>query len=299
MKKLVTLMCTAVLGITGLALAQNAPDLNDGNANVHKFGVRGYAKPGGSGAQNLSDHGGPVLTAPKVVCIFWGFGTGDSYTAAMQSFRDGGLYNYSRMLSQYRNAGASASTNFGGSANDKFDTSTPPVAVSDAAVQAEVKKFFGGAEDSSTIYEVFIPSGSYSSDNGTSCGGPALAYCAYHGHFSDGTRDVKYSIEPYPSCSGCQSSGFNVNQNANHFMVHETREAVSDPDLNAWYDRRGNEADDKCAWSPTPFIDNATGFAYQYEWSNSAGGCVKQSPDIHRIETPRLAGAFFLFLFPS
>src|SRR6476469_7070393 len=107
MKKLVTLMCSVVLGITGLTFAQTAPDLNDGNANVHKFGVRGYARPGGGSTQNLSDHGGPVLTAPKVVCIFWGFGTGNSYTAAMQSFRDGGLYNYSRMLSQYGKAGAS------------------------------------------------------------------------------------------------------------------------------------------------------------------------------------------------
>jgi len=87
---------------------------------------------------------------------------------------------------------------------------------------------------------------------------------------------VKYAIIPYPSCGGCQSSGFNDNQNADHFIVHETREATSDPDLNAWFDRRGNEADDKCAWSPTPFIDQTTGFAYQYEWSNSAGGCVQQ-----------------------
>jgi hypothetical protein len=165
----------------------------------------------------------------------------------------------------------------GGSANDKFDTTTPPANVTDATVQSEVKKFFGGAEDANTIYMVFIPSTSYSSDGtSTSCGGPHLAYCAYHGDFTDGSRNVKYSIGPYPSCSGCQSSGFNINQNADHFMIHESREAISDPDLNAWYDRSGNEADDKCAWSPTPFIDNATGFAYQYEWSNSAGGCVKQ-----------------------
>jgi hypothetical protein len=277
MKKLITLMCTAALGITALTFAQTAPDLNDGNANIHKSAVRGYAKPGGGSGSNLIDHGGPVIVAPKVVCIFWGFGSGNAYTAAMQNFRNTGIYNYSRMLGQYRSAGASAATDFGGSANDKFDTSTPPQNVTDALVQGEVTKYFGGAEDASTIYEVFIPATSYSSSgNGTSCGGPVLQYCAYHGHFTDGTRDVKYSIEPYPSCSGCQSSGFNDNQNANHFMIHETREAVSDEDLNAWYDRRGSEADDKCAWSPTPFLDQTTGFAYQYEWSNSASGCVKQ-----------------------
>lgn len=272
------LMVLAVVLVAAGAYADNVDELNPGHTN-HKFLANGFQKANGQlrPGSNLVDHGGPVMTAPKVVCIFWGFGTGNSYTAAMQSFRTSGMYNYNRMLTQYRSAASGAATDMGGAANDKFDTSTPPANVTDALVQAEVKKYFGGAEDTNTIYQVYIPSTSYSSDGtSTSCGGPSLAYCAYHGNFADGSRDVKYSIEPYPSCSGCQTSGFNVNQNANHFAIHESREAISDPDLNAWYDRSGNEADDKCAWSPTPFIDNATGFAYQYEWSNSAGGCVKQ-----------------------
>lgn len=275
MRKL--LMVTCCLLVVALpAFAQNDDETDKGN-NKHKFEAKGYARPGG-GSNNLVDHGGPVIVAPKVVCIFWGFGAGgNSYTAAMQNFRNTGIYNYSRMLGQYRNAGASAPTNMGGNTNDVFDASTPPVAVTDADVQNEVKKYFGGREDASTIYEVFIPITSYSQDGGgTSCGGPALQYCAYHGHFTDGVNDVKYSIEPYPSCSGCQTSGFSDAQNADHFMVHETREAISDEDLNAWYDRRGNEADDKCAWSPTPFIDQTTGFAYQYEWSNANGGCIQK-----------------------
>jgi hypothetical protein len=78
---------------------------------------------------------------------------------------------------------------------------------------------------------------------------------------------------PYPSCGGCQSTGFTVAQNFDHFSCHETREAVTDEDLNAWYDRSGNEADDKCAWSPAPFTDG--GFGYQYEWSNASSSCVR------------------------
>jgi hypothetical protein len=84
---------------------------------------------------------------------------------------------------------------------------------------------------------------------------------------------VKYSIEPYPSCSGCQATGFNDVQNQEHFVTHETREAVTDELGSAWYDRRGYEADDKCAWTPAPFVDGTYG--YQYEWSNTASGCVK------------------------
>jgi len=32
-------------------------------------------------------------------------------------------------------------------------------------------------------------------------------------------------------------------------IAHELEEAVTDPDLNAWYDRRGAENADKCAWT--------------------------------------------------
>ena len=85
--------------------------------------------------------------------------------------------------------------------------------------------------------------------------------------------DVKYASMPYPSCGGCRMPGWTDAQNFHHFASHETREAVTDPDLNAWYDRQGLEADDKCAWSPSPFLLN--GYGYQYEWSNLNGGCVQ------------------------
>ena len=269
-----TFVWVCAVAVSGFAQGNSPKDIN--NSHIHKYPAKGLTFSFG-GFNNLSNHGGPVLTAPQVVFVFWGFGTGTSYTAGLQDFRNRGIYSYSRMLTQYGNAASSTASYQGGSANDKFDASTPPANVTDAIVQSEVTKYFGGAEDAQTIYEVVIPASSYSSDGtNTSCGGPSLAYCAYHGHFSDGSRDVKYAIIPYASCSGCQSSGFNDNQNADHFVVHETREATSDPDLNAWYDWRGNEADDKCAWSPTPFIDQTTGFAYQYEWSNAVSGCVKQ-----------------------
>ncbi len=47
-----------------------------------------------------------------------------------------------------------------------------------------------------------------------------------------------------------------------HFMVHETREAVTDPNGNAWYDSSGYEADDKCTWTGR-FISG--GYGYQPE----------------------------------
>ena len=174
--------------------------------------------------------------------------------------------------------GTIALTNLAGSSSlDYFDSSTPPANCTDAIVQQEVQKVITaqGKVDYNAIYEVFIPSGSYSSSGtSTSCGGPNLAYCAYHSHYVDGAgKNVKYSIEPWAGCSGCQAFG-NTSLDQEHFVCHETREAVTDALGNAWFDRQGNEADDKCAWTPSPFIGTG-GFGYQYEWSNANSGCIR------------------------
>jgi hypothetical protein len=285
MKKALVLVAAAALATS--AFAQNAPDIAPGN-NHHSMSVRGYAKPGGGGASNLVYHtGGKVILNAHVVMIFWGsFPSG--YTTAMQNFRNQfgttGEYN---TITQYTGiddasgvTGTIALSNLGGSSSlDYFDTSTPPANVTDALVQSEVKKVITaqGKVDYNAIYEVFIPSGSYSSDGtSTSCGGPSLSYCAYHSHYVDGAgKNVKYSIEPWAGCSGCQSfAATDYALNQDHFVCHETREAVTDALGNAWFDRSGNEADDKCAWTPAPFIGTG-GFGYQYEWSNANSACVK------------------------
>jgi hypothetical protein len=229
---------------------------------------------------NVLNHGGPVIISAKVVFIFWGpsFANASSadhaYATTLQAFRNqfGTAPEYN-VITQYSGI---LLTNLAAGTPDWFDTTTPPTNVTDSTVRSEVNRYLvSHSFDNSTIYEVVIPKTSYSSSGGsTSCGGPALAYCAYHGHYLSGGNDVKYVILPYPSCSGCKVTGWTDVQNAEHFFCHETREAVTDPDLNAWYDSAGNECDDKCAWSPTPFIGTG-GYACQYEWSNACNCCVK------------------------
>jgi hypothetical protein len=245
-----------------------------------------FARPGGGG-QNLSYHNGPTITQAKVVPIFWGstWSTDPTANAIAQSLTKyigggsgatgyGNTGEYNVITQYYGPSGVYIQKSALGT-SALYDSNNPPTNVTDSAIQAEVNKMTNGLPDASTIYEVFLPKTSYSSDGSyTSCGGPNLYYCAYHGNFKLNGIDTKYGSMPYPSCGGCQSSGFTDTQNFEHFISHETREAVTDEDGNAWYDRRGYEADDKCAWSPTPFKDS-NGFAYQYEWSNAAGGCVQ------------------------
>jgi hypothetical protein len=274
----VAAMAAAVLAARA-ALADRIQELND----KHHFPTKEkfFARPGGGGGSNLVNHGGPVIHSARVVSIFWGptWGTGADNTTAnhiIAFFNQFGTSSHYAVITQYYDSsGSIQTTSLGNTA--WFDSSTPPTNVTDSAIQGEVVKYLSQhnlTADPSTIYEVFLPASSYSSDgSATSCGGPHLQYCAYHGHFSSGGRDVKYAAMPYPSCGGCQSAGFTAAQNFDHFSCHETREAVTDEDLNAWYDRRGAEADDKCAWSPAPFLDG--GYGYQWEWSNATGACVR------------------------
>jgi hypothetical protein len=228
---------------------------------------------------NVTNHGGGVLAAAKLVYIFWGptFSNAASpdfaYAATLQAFRNqfGTTPEY-KTITQY----GALQTNLAAGTPDMFDTTTPPTKVTDAIVHSEVNKYLTThAYNSSTIYEVVIPKTSYSSSGGSaSCGGPHLSYCAYHGSYSGTPGTILYSIQPYASCSGCKVSGWSDVQNEEHFVCHETREAASDP-VNAWWDgTTGEEADDKCAWSPSPFFGTG-GYGYQYEWSNADGGCVR------------------------
>ena len=276
------LVVAAALLCSTSAMAERVWELNTGK-HVQVLPHRNRAaKHGGGGANNVSYHNGPVLHQAKVVPVFWGssatWGTNGAPSALAQTlinffaqFGTNGEYN---VITQYYDFGGSVQlTNLGN--RYWIDNTPPPTNVTDAALESEVEKAIGQVGfDPFTVYEVFLPPTSYASfGNYDSCGGPNLYFCAYHGNFSYGGLDVKYASMPYPSCIGCQWSGWTAAQNFEHFACHETREAATDPDGNAWYDRQGNEADDKCAWSPAPFLVNRYG--YQYEWSNVVQACVQ------------------------
>jgi hypothetical protein len=289
MKNVAAVLCLASFA-AGLA-AQEAP-------RIHKFPTRQVFEQREREEFNLEAihfargnnptyHGGPVIISAKVVLIFWGpsFSNAASpdfaYAQALQAFRNqyGTNGEYNVITQYYQNPGTQhiQLSNLASGTPDMFDTSTPPTEVTDALVQGEVAKYLSTwAFNASTVYEVVIPSTSYSDDGSgnDSCGGPNLQYCAYHSAYSSGSNNVIYSIEPYPSCGGCQWSGWTAAQNADHFICHETREAVTDPLGTGWWNNRtGAELDDQCAWSPSPFLSG--GFGYQYEWSNANNGCVK------------------------
>jgi hypothetical protein len=232
-------------------------------------------------AGDLVYHGGPVILSAKVVFIFWG----PSFANAASVD-----YQYAQILIRFRNQFGTTPeynvitqysgiqlANLGSGTADWFDTSVPPTNVTDSAVRSKVQAYLAThAFNASTVYEVVLPSSSYSSNGtSTSCGGPNLAYCSYHSWVGSGASAVKYSVQPYPSCSGCQITGWSAVQDQEVFVCGETRETVTDPTGAGWFDGIGGyEGDAKCAWSPAPFIGTG-GYSYQAEWSNELHKCVK------------------------
>lgn len=279
MKSALALSCCLLSASANAATQEKAPRGPWADRDhVIYTGTRGEAPLSPWLKANLVYHGGPTITTAKVVFIFWGsafcFGGVDRpYATTLQAYRNqlGTTPEYA-VITQYSGI---TLANLGTGTADLFDCTNPPVNVTDAIAQAKVNSYLGFFPfDASTIYEVVLPSASYSSSGtSTSCGGPGLAYCAYHGWIGAGAGATKYSVQPYASCGGCKTPGWSNVQNEEHFVVHETREAVTDPTGTGWWET-SNEADDKCNWTPAPFIGTG-GYSYQWEWSNMVGACVK------------------------
>lgn len=221
---------------------------------------------------NLVNHGGSTITSAKAVLLFWGNWSGSDVPSKMSSFF--GQFGTAReyvTITQYSGIKTSA---LGGTL--RTDTSTPPSTVTDSAAQSELTKNFNNGNltaDSSTVYFLYLPNGVKSTIGGSSS---CTSYCGYHSNYTYGGKDIKYAVMPFPSCTGCQGSpvsGMSIYAASLTITSgHEMREAATDADGTAWYDRRGYEADDKCAWQL--FIGTG-GYQYQKEWSNSVSGCVQ------------------------
>jgi len=254
---------------------------------------------------DLKYHGGATMQYARVVYIFWG-ALPAGYASELQAYRDtfAGMADHLGMLAQYN----APQTSLTSSQADIFDATTPPSEVTDTAAALEVQRWFLGRFDSNAVYVIVLPNGVVSSKKSEStsailksCAGTQNGqYCAYHRYFKSGTVAYKYAVVPYSSCSNCKKYAADGVaaldfQNAEIMTIHEVREAMTNPELNAWFDTNGLEADDKCAY----IVDGAFRpanifygtvlpmcgvgetcaayhtFWFQKEWSNSAHSCVE------------------------
>jgi len=279
----------------------------------------------------LSYHGGPVMTKANTYAIFWApatLQTGAStslpahyqnvQTALLSLYPGHGIDNNNTQYSMTSGGilhFTSYVQNAGGFVASYVDTSpypasgctdglTPGNCLSDAQIQAEVQKVITLKGWPVGINNMFLL---YTSSGEGSCAGASCAYtdyCAYHSYFFSGSSPVIYGNEPYANPTFCQvpgtpsPNGDPAGDAAATVTSHELTEAITDPELNAWYDASGEEIGDKCAWnygantwdggkanqswwvSFTPIIlfPQIAYFELQQEYDNHAGGCAQVGP---------------------
>ena len=253
-----------------------------------------YPASYGSGA--LVNHGGPVISNAGFWALYWNSdvatakGTSLGYTtlaAQMDAFVTsfGNDSNYSSqagddfsIVQQYGGSISSTVHNFGYYVASERTKSS----ISDSGVRNFITGLLNsGKVDVGTniIYGVYLPVGmKVTMSGGASCS----TFCGYHGHFNYGGMDIRYAVFPYLNCSACKLSNLSVADMMTIVASHEIREAVTDPQLNAWYDNQGYEADDKCAWHNLYRMAEG-GFVVQPEYSNGGGvypgpGCIVPNP---------------------
>jgi hypothetical protein len=173
------------------------------------------------------------------------------------------------------------------------DPATPGNCITDAQIQTEIQRVMTLNHWTGGLNKMFLLFTSSGEGSCFDAGGSSCAYtqyCAYHGAF--GSAPVVYSNEPYGDPSVCSAGGpFPTGDAAADTAVgtatHELTEALTDPELNAWYSALGNEIGDLCAydygtntWDSGQANQMWYGHFYeiQQEYDNHVGGCVQVGP---------------------
>ena len=247
---------------------------------------QGRPKPGGNG---ISYHGGKlILGTTNVYYIWYGNWSGNSATMVLTDFARGiggsSYYNINTTYYDGSNNHVANSVHFAGDTTDNYSRGT---SLSDAAIQGVVSDAISTGrvpKDTNAVYFVLT------SSDVTASSGFCTQYCGWHTHGTIGGADIKYSFvgnpDRCPSACEAQTTGPSGNAGADgmaSIIAHELEEAVTDPDLNAWYDTRGYENADKCAWTfgQTTTAPNGSKynlllgsryFLIQQNWVNANGG---------------------------
>jgi len=272
------------------------PDL--GNNPGQKGGKGGGGGGPTSTSNGINYHGGPVMTGGTTLHYIW---YGDwSYNPAAATILNnlasslGGspYFNINTTYYDGSNTKVSNAVNGGSTYNYTVGGSGYSTALSDTDVQNIVQQAIqASGETAPNPNDVYVV---LTSKDVNETSGFCTQYCGWHTHAKILGIDTKFAFvgdaARCPSaCSAQTASSPNNNIGADAMasvIAHETDEMVTDPNLNAWYDHRGYENADKCAWK-FGTVSTATNGSYynmilggmdyliQQNWENANGGnCV-------------------------
>ncbi len=249
----------------------------------------GAATVAGAG---INYHGGPVMNGlTKVYVLYYGTWTANQMTIVNSLLQTlGGTPTFRTNTTYYSLSGTTKSyvQNSVTLMSTHVDNYSLGKTLSDANIQTLVGNAITAGwfpKDTNAVYFVLTaPDVKESSGFGS-------RYCGWHTHGTIGGSDIKYSFVGNPATiapAGCgvvtpSPNGDGGVDAMTSVIFHELSEAVTDPDLNAWYDTAGNENADKCAWKFGTLLSAANGANYnvsfggrnwklQQNWVNAGTG---------------------------
>ncbi|MFL6351529.1 MAG: hypothetical protein ACJ74Z_06735 [Bryobacteraceae bacterium] len=271
--------CGSILAVAGMLCAQDTPDINsqsvDGTRAKGQSEGRGAPEiiphrknPGLAGAPTagstglikpaIGNHGGPVMGTPNVYLIWYGNWnqTNGSDTATGQTIIRDFLHGLSGSNYYVTNASYGTPTGMFNVVKEISDSYSQGkgVPLSDSGVQAVVTRGISSSgglpKDTNGVYFVLT-----SSDVAESSGF-CSQYCGWHTYGTISGSNIKYAFvgNAYRCLSACAAQTTGPNGNAGvdgmvSVIAHELEETNTDPNLNAWYNNRGSEDADMCAWT--------------------------------------------------
>lgn len=252
--------------------------------------VKKFARRGGGGSNGINYHGGPVMNSgtTNVYYIWYGDWSNNTATTILTNFASSvGGSPYFNINTSYYDASNVHIPNSVALAASTYDNYSYGSALSDANIQSIVSDAINSGslpKDTNAVYFVLT------STDVTETSGFCTKYCGWHTHGTIAGVDIKYSfVGNAEQClSGCAAQATSPNGNPGadgmaSVIAHELEEAATDPDLNAWYDNRGAENGDKCAWTFGTTYTTGNGslanmnlggsdYLIQQNWVNANGG---------------------------
>ena len=284
-------LCMTAYAQSNAAPPELVPSGKGWGVSADHANAAGKARP--TKGNGITYHGGPVMLGTTTVYFIWyGNWSGNSATTILTDLAQhiGGspYFNINTTYYNGSNQHVSNSVSYGGSTTDSYSRGT---SLSDSAIQGVVSDAISQGrlpKNTSAVYFVLT------SKDVTASSGFCTQYCGWHTHGTISGSDIKYSFvgnpERCPSACTNGTAAPNGNVGADgmaSILAHELEEAVTDPDLNAWYDSRGAENADKCAWTFGTTYNNGTGIAnvklgtrdylIQRNWVNASGGYCSMS----------------------
>ena len=306
----------------GGGLAHIAPTKDFAAARAQALGS---VNPRAGSARDVAYYGGKVMTAPTVYAIYWAppklqNGAATGWSTAYQNLQTQFLTDFSgsglaKNNTQYYQAVSGVKTAIGSTtkvggvyldttaypASGCKDSATPAGCLSDAQLQAEIKKVITlkgwPASGINNLYFIYTAKGE-GSCLGSDCAN--VIYCGYHSAYGTAAAPTLYAHVPYANDAGChvpKSPNNNIDaDSAANISSHELIEAITDPLVGfatvygpplAWYNATYGEIGDICngqvgtnSYGGGTANQSWNGHLYelQMEYSNTKHACVQTGP---------------------